>query len=298
MKKTILVFMSLLLILNLGCTFEKGSEGDTRDISLEGTWRLVKTIEIGHEDTTDRRDSGNKMYMKHLNKTHWTWAEYDYANNRLLGAGGGTYTLEGNIYTEDIQFYYPPGSAELGQAIPFTVEMDGSLWRHAGYVKMMEFDAETGENIVVDSAIIDEYWERVDAKPSDDTKGKLFGTWNLISYKNAEDTLRTEYPAFVGYIKLLTPTHWLYVKYNKEGDEIMGIGGGTYSVSGDRYLEKISFFYPPNTNWIGTTATFTWKMQGEDHWRIVGKVNGRNEDIYAVDEAWQRYGDQAIAKSQ
>ena len=298
MKKTITMLMGLLLVLNLGCTSEKASEEGMEEISLEGTWRLVFTIEIGHEDTTNRRDSGHKLYMKHLNKTHWTWAEYDYVNNQLLGAGGGTYTLKGNIYTEDIKFYYPPGSSELGQAIPFTVAMEDGRWRHAGYVKMMEFDPETGENNVVDSALIDEYWERVGAKPSDDTGGKLYGTWNLTSYKNAEDTLRMEYPAFVGYMKILTPTHWVYVKYNKEGDEIMGIGGGTYTINDDQYQEQINFFYPPNPNWIGITANFTWEMKGDNHWRIVGSVIGKNDDAYQLDEAWQRYRNETMAISQ
>ena len=297
MKKTTLILTSLSLILYLGCTSEKASEEDLQEISLEGTWRLVKTIEIGHEDTTDRRDSGHKMYMKHLNKTHWTWAEYDYANNQLLGAGGGTYTLDGNIYTEDIKFYFPPGSSELGQAIPFTVKMEDGLWRHAGYVKMMEFDSETGENNVADSSLIDEYWERVDVQPSDETGGKLYGTWNLISTKNTEDTLRTEYPAFVGYMKLLTPTHWVYVKYNKEGDEIMGMGGGTYAINGDQYQEKINFYYPANPDWMGITKNFTWEMKGDNHWRIIGSVIGKDDVAYQLDEAWQRYGDQAVAMS-
>jgi len=294
-----LLLMCLLLILNLACTSQKAIEEDTpEEISLEGTWRLVKTIEIGHEDITNRKDSKQKMYMKHINKTHWTWAEYDYATDQLLGAGGGTYTLEGNVYTEDIKFYFPPGSNELGQAIPFIIEMTDSLWRITGFVKMMEFDPETGENIVADSAIIDEYWERVDIEPADDTGGKLLGTWNLISYKHPSDSIWMEYPDFVGYTKLLSPTHWVYIKYSKEGDEVMGIGGGTYSVQEDEYLERIDFLYPRNSNLIGTTSTFKWEIQNGDQWRIVGSTNGRNDDIQEFDESWRRYGNQKMAMSE
>ena len=299
MKKLLSILLGLPLILNFGCTTQSTSEDvKPQEISLEGTWRLVKTIEIGHEDITNRMDSKQKMYMKHINKTHWTWAEYDYENDQFLGAGGGTYTLEGNVYTEDIKFYHPPGSNELGQAIPFTIEMTDSLWRITGYVKMMEFDPESGENIVADSAIIDEYWERVDVQPSDDTDGKLYGTWNLISYKNPADTIWKEYPDFVGYMKLLSLTHWVVVRYNKEGDEIMGMAGGTYSVREDQYWEKLSFVYPRNLNRVGTTSTFTYEMKNDDHWRIVGSINGRNDDIVEIDETWRRYSEPIMAMNE
>lgn len=290
--------IAILLLLTLGCSpKEDPQEATEEEISLEGTWRLVKTIEIGHEDITNRMDSDQKMYMKHINKTHWTWAEYDYANDKLLGAGGGTYTLDGNTYTEDIKFYFPPGSAELGQAIPFTIEMSDSLWRITGYVKMMEFDPETGESFVKDSAIIDEYWERVDVEPADDTAGKLYGTWDLMSYKDPADSIQLEYPEFVGYTKILTPTHWVFIKYNKDGDEVMAIGGGTYSVQGDKYLEKVDFVHGARSS-PGSTSTFQWDMQNDDQWRIMGTINGRNDTTIEIEETWQRYGDQKVAMSQ
>jgi len=295
MKVILIILTSSLIILNFGCRPDKPVE--VGEISLEGTWRLVKTIEIGHEDITNRMDSEQRMYIKHLNKTHWTWAEYDYANDQLLGAGGGTYTLEGNTYTENIKFYHPPGSNELGQAIPFTVEFTDSLWRHTGYVKMMEFDPETGNNIVADSAIIDEYWERVKIQPTDDTGGKLYGTWNLISYKHPSDTIWKEYPEFVGYMKLLSPTHWVSIKYNKEGDEVMAIGGGTYSVTNDQYLEKINFVYGDQSR-VGSTSNFEWDMKNDNQWHIVGSLNGKNDDTIQLEESWMRFGNQTVAASQ
>ena len=290
MKHMLLLIFNPVFILMVACASQETIvEKQQEEISLEGTWRLVKTIEIGHEDITNRMDSDQKMYMKHINETHWTWSEYDYASNQLLGAGGGTYTLEGNTYTEDIKFYFPPGSNELGQAIPFTIELTDSLWRITGYVKMMEFDPETGENVASDSAIIDEYWERVDIEPTDETGGALYGTWNLVSYKQPTDVVWEQYPDFVGYTKLLTPTHWVFMKYNKEADELMAIGGGTYSVQGDQYMEKVDFVHGARSS-PGSTTTFQWQMLDSGNWQINGTINGSDGSTFEIDEIWERHG--------
>ncbi|MCZ6693134.1 MAG: hypothetical protein O6939_04435, partial [Bacteroidetes bacterium] len=149
MKNLLVTVLSVsLLILLYNCTSETKPEAkeESMENMLEGSWRLIKTVEIGHEDSTGRQDSRTKMYQKHVTPTHFTWIEYDIENDQLNGTGGGTYTLQGNKYTEVIKFYYPPGSAEFGQAIPFQAELKDGKWYHTGYVNLMEFDPESGEH--------------------------------------------------------------------------------------------------------------------------------------------------------
>jgi len=131
-RNNYIIAVLVLLIMQLGCSpQEKAKVVKLDKDALTGTWRLIKTIEIGHEDSTNRRDGAEKYYIKHVNDTHFIWVEYDRINNILLGTGGGTYTLKDNIYTENIQFYYPPGANEMGQAIPFTAEIsEEGVWHH------------------------------------------------------------------------------------------------------------------------------------------------------------------------
>jgi len=286
-----IVGFMVLLMINIGCAPEKKeavTELQTED--LLGSWRLVKTIAIGHEDSTNRRDGMEKFYIKHINNEHFVWVEYDRINNRLLGTGGGTYTLENNTYTENIQFYYPPGANEMGQAIPFHAELsEEGLWHHTGYAKLMEFDPETAENVMVDSAIIDELWERIDTDPADDSNGKLIGSWDFVNVAEGSDTF-TEYPPFYGIIKILTPTHFTWVQYNTEGDEIFGIGGGPYSIVGDTYTELIEFVHPGRQDQIGVNAVFNWRQDNPNHWNNSGIIEGR-DSLQRLEENWKRFGE-------
>ncbi len=279
------------LMTQLGCTPKEDSRAmEINKDALMGSWRLIKSIEVGHEDTTNRRDGEAKYYIKHVTESHFTWIEYDKEREQLLGAGGGTYTIQGNTYTENIEFYFPPGANELGQAIPFSAKInDDGTWRHTGYAKLFEFDPETGDNVMFDSAIIDELWEKVDAPFA--ASPDLVGTWTLSSYRDATDSVRSDWPDFVGYLKLVTPNYFNWVQYNKEGDEMMALGGGTYTYDGEgsKYVENLSYIYPSDDqsklqlpfdctleNDLWYHKGTTWKMSGN---QIYG-------DSTKIDEIW------------
>jgi hypothetical protein len=288
-KNSYIIAGLVLLTIQFGCApQEKSAVVKLQKEDLLGSWRLIKTIEIGHEDSTNRRDGEEKFYIKHINNSHFVWVEYDRINERLLGTGGGTYTLENNTYTENIQFYFPPGANELGQAIPFQAELnEEGVWHHTGYAKLMEFDPETAENVMVDSAIIDEMWERIDTDPADDSNGKLVGSWTFTNVLEQSDTY-TEYPSFYGILKILTPTHFTWIHYNTEGDEVYMIGGGPYSIVGDHYTELIEFVYPGRQDQIGVNAVYTWSQDNDDHWNISGVIEGR-DSLQNLEENWARF---------
>jgi hypothetical protein len=288
----------VLLIMNIGCAPQENEAiAELQKEDLIGTWRLIKTIEIGHEDSTNRRDGVEKFYIKHVNDTHFIWVEYDRKKNMLLGTGGGTYTLKDNIYTEDIRFYYPPGSNEMGQAIPFKAEINNDgIWHHTGYAKLMEFDPETAESVMVDTAIIDELWERVDITPKDDSSGKLLGSWEIVNYLEQVDSTYSEYPSFYGIFKLMTPTHFTWVHYNTEADEIFALGGGPYSVVGDQYIELIEYIHPQEDSKIGVNAVYTWSQEDENRWNIQGVVEDKDYPE-AREENWHRFGSDGVEKS-
>jgi len=149
----LLIPFILVCLLVTGCTTNHENADESEDnISLEGTWQLIKEIHHIYGETEWEDTPENLIYMKHITPTHFTWVSYDKSTETLIGTGGGTYTFDGDKYTEYIDFFYPAGSNELGQAIPFTVGMEEGQWFHTGVVKEMEFDAEKGENVVVDSS--------------------------------------------------------------------------------------------------------------------------------------------------
>ncbi|MDX1629712.1 MAG: hypothetical protein R3345_13490, partial [Fulvivirga sp.] len=244
MNNRILYFgLMIIFLISCGDQAKEDKQEALAEDALQGTWRLVKFIDHGSGDTTWSTYDDDVLYQKHITPTHFAWLKYERKDDQLSGVGGGAYTFDGETYTEDIKFFLPPGSSELGQSIPFDVSFteDGG-WYHRGYAKDMEFDAESGMMKVMDSTKIEEIWERVSAM---DTTNAIMGTWKLLQYRAEKgDSLMSEYPPFVDYMKLITPSHFFWVQYNNEGDQVMGAGSGTYRYNGETYTENIEMSYP------------------------------------------------------
>ena len=303
MKNAICLFSIFSAILLFGCSADKSTENEpvSQEIdALEGSWQLISRIDHANGDTTWSQLPDNMIYQKHITPTHFTWFGYNKEEERTTGTGGGSYTFNGESYVEDIVFFYPPGSSILGQTIPFTVEMKDGQWYHTGYAKNLEFDAETGEMIVVDSTKIEEIWERVETHGFQaNTDLSLAGTWELVSYMDASLEAWTEYPDFVGYMKHITPTHFVVFKYNKEGDEVMFELSGTYTLDGNTYIENIITGYPPAPRRVGASHTFTKEMR-DGKWHLSGYIytmetdadSGKTvvRDSTLIQEIWQPYG--------
>jgi hypothetical protein len=301
MKNTTCFLSIFSIIILFGCSTDKVTENESlSNDALEGSWQLISRINHGAGDTTWSSLPDNMIYQKHITPTNFTWLGYDKEEHRTTGTGGGTYTFSGDTYMEDINFFYPPGSDILGQTIPFSVEMKDGKWYHTGYSKDLEFDAETGDMKVVDSTKIEEIWERVETHGfQDNTDLSLAGSWELVSYMPANQQVWTEYPDFVGYIKHVTPSHFLVLKYNKEGDEITFELSGTYNLNEDTYIENILTAYPSNPAQIGTSHTFKKEMR-DDKWYLSGftytmgidSVSGNSVvlDSTLIQEIWQPYG--------
>ena len=290
--KLILALTPVFFLYNCGSGTSTSDETVTIE-SLEGSWRRVsvKNQETGEWVNTEP----NVIYEKYISPTHFCWVNYNTQQDTLLGTGGGTYVYdtESSTYVEDIRFFLPAGSQLLGQAIPFDVKFEDGNWHHTGYAKVFEFDPETGNNVVTDSSIIEEIWERTDAPASQDG---LIGTWELESYKGAGDSIRSDYPEFVRYVKLITPTHFVWVHYLSEQDQVLAQGGGTYSYDGNTYTENLKFVYPSGSGQVGTTLPFNCNIEG-DTWAHTGYIliQGEDEtgsakmDTVTIDEIWKPF---------
>ncbi len=120
-------------------------------IQLKGTWQLVSatTITKGKSVTTDYRK--NERMIKIINDTHFAFLKHslhtkkDSSNH--FDAGGGTYTLKGNQYTEHLEYYADKNWED--KTFHFTVGLKNDTLTQKGVEKLEK------ENI--DRVIIEKY---------------------------------------------------------------------------------------------------------------------------------------------
>ena len=134
MKTRILYF---LLASSLLVSFSFNNSKPT-PVQLKGTWQLISgtTITKGKSVTTDYRK--NERMIKIINDTYFAFLKHslhtkkDSSNH--FDAGGGSYTLKGNQYTEHLE-YYGDKNWE-GKTFNFTVSLKNDTLIQKGVEKL------------------------------------------------------------------------------------------------------------------------------------------------------------------
>ena len=286
MRPLYFIFFACILIA-CGDQSSQTASAPQEDDSIVGTWDLVSYVDHANKKEGWQAHGDHIIYQKHLTNTHFTWIQYDTKEMMLLGMGGGNYDMVDGKYVENIAFFYPPASSELGQSIPFDVEFKEGKWYHTGYVQEMEIDFKTGDMVGGDSTKIEEIWQRSNAGFAEDQG--LFGTWVLKQYRDDQEDSYYEYPDMTGYIKLITPTHFTWIKYDKEGDQIYGAGAGTYDYNGEGYTENIEMIFPKDGGMRGKSIDFTLDLSSYK-WLHLGEglrmTDDGQPDTFLIDEVW------------
>lgn len=100
--RNILMLFAVLSILS--CSSKDESK---KDLDIQGTWQLLSatTIENGKSQTTDY--SGNLKMIKTFNETHFSFLKHslDAKDSVSFDAGGGTFVLDKDDYTEHLEYY-------------------------------------------------------------------------------------------------------------------------------------------------------------------------------------------------
>ncbi len=126
----------------------------------------------------------------------------------------------------------------------------------------------------------------------------LIGTWELVKQRKNDDTLYWDIPKFVIYRKLITEKHFTWVYYDADGQEVMGTGGGTYTLKNGTYIENIEYIYPASgAGLLGSAIPFDCKII-EGKWHHIGYLQHREydaeKDRYVVvqtekiEEVWRK----------
>jgi hypothetical protein len=146
------IIYALVAGLTLSCDSNKNTKLQGEDvIPLEGTWQLMSGTIIENGDTNVTDYSGNQSMIKIINATHFAFLNHDLKKGKdstaVFGAGGGVYTLEGNQYTEYLE--YCNAREWEGNTFQFTVTIKGDTLTQRGTEKI--------ENLGVERLNIERY---------------------------------------------------------------------------------------------------------------------------------------------
>ncbi len=140
---------TIIIVLLLPVLFVSCNTSITDDESLQGTWQLISGTIVEKNDTTFTDYTKDRKMIKILNASHFSFLNHDLAKDSasFFIAGGGRYTLEGDKYTEHLE--YCSDRAWEGHNFSFTVKIQNDTLVQTGIEKI--------EDIGVDRLNIEKY---------------------------------------------------------------------------------------------------------------------------------------------
>src|SRR5579862_6453926 len=102
-----IIFFSAAIVFFLACNTKSAEEKPS--ISLNGTWQLLAGISITRGDSAFTDYTKKQKMIKIINDSHFAFLKHDVNvpqdSSLNFDAGGGSYTLNGDKYTEHLDFY-------------------------------------------------------------------------------------------------------------------------------------------------------------------------------------------------
>jgi hypothetical protein len=121
-----------------------------------------------------------------------------------------------------------------------------------------------------------------DAKKDDYLLSKLVGTWRITSFKINGQV--SELPKTAVTLKHVTPEGFTWLSYIEATGIVYRAGGGTFTLAGNKYTERIDYGFGPDFESIyNTEATFTCKIEGDTWFHTGALANGT-----ILEEVWIR----------
>lgn len=100
------------------------------DSPLAGPWLFSGRKRDGEIQRVDMTTRPRKT-MKILTNNRFQWIAYNTETGKFHGTGGGTYTAENGVYTENIEFFSRDNN-RVGAALEFKFEIIDGDWHHSG----------------------------------------------------------------------------------------------------------------------------------------------------------------------
>jgi len=148
-KKSILFALPLVLLFSCA---EKSENKTTASVPLAGTWHLISGTAITGNDTVVTDYTKGQQMLKIINDSHFAFIRHDLnqgkdTTNKIFSAGAGRYTLNGDQYTEHLDFF--DQREWEGHSFNFTVTISNDTLIQKGIEKL--------ENLGIDRLIIEKY---------------------------------------------------------------------------------------------------------------------------------------------
>jgi hypothetical protein len=134
MKKFFLILIFPVIITS--CTENPKKDPQIADeVSLKGTWKLLTGTIIEKGDTTVTDYTKDRSFIKIINDSHFAFLSHTLRKDTTdFSAGGGTYSLNGNDYTEHLE--YCSAKEWEGHDFSFTVTITGDTLIQSGVEKI------------------------------------------------------------------------------------------------------------------------------------------------------------------
>ncbi len=120
-------------------------------------------------------------------------------------------------------------------------------------------------------------------RPAKDMDSHL-GTWQRVSGKYGDAKEFSDVPKDDRHIKIITPTHFIWVMYDAKTNLISASMGGSCHREGASYTETIEYYFPePLKEYLNKKQEFTIKVEGDKLIQL-----GKLSDGQKLEEVWQR----------
>lgn len=131
---------------------ERPEPAQTTSHPIVGTWRLISGTTIQGTDTVVTDYTVNQEMIKIINDTHFAFLRHDLNNGQdssaIFVAGGGSYSVEGNIYTEKLEYCNFREWENNSFALEFTIENDTLITKGVEKIEAIGVDHINIEKLV------------------------------------------------------------------------------------------------------------------------------------------------------
>jgi len=126
----------LLLVFMISCNeAPENNLQTTSAIPIKGTWKLLTGTLIEKGDTLVTDYTKDRSFIKIINDSHFSFLSHTLRKDTTdFSAGGGAYSLNGNNYTEQLE--YCSAKEWEGHDFSFTVTITGDTLVQSGVEKI------------------------------------------------------------------------------------------------------------------------------------------------------------------
>ena len=127
--------ITILFCVCLTACKEKPESNLKTTLPIQGTWKLLTGTLIEKGDTTITDYTKDLSFIKIINESHFSFLQHDTRKDSTnFSAGGGRYTLNGNTYTEHLE--YCSAKEWEGRDFTFTVTITNDTLIQTGVEKI------------------------------------------------------------------------------------------------------------------------------------------------------------------